>query len=218
MACPFNLFSRINNDPLLGPPDTTGTWVPGQPVSGNCANIVNANPAALPISGGHLGTLDVSGAIPGTYYFTYSVGGGACIDCTTVTVTINPEAQITANSIYCTTDVNGNVSCSRTFCDGDNTAYNLYSNFVNGTPTTGLTISTATGAGYVPGTSSATDDTFNPDVAGPGSYTFTFTLNNGDGTTPIGCTDCVKTAVINITVDSQPNAGIGQSVTLCNAG
>ena len=217
MACPFNLFSRINADPILGAPDTTGTWTAGQPVGGDCTDIVNANPAALPLTGGHLGTLDVSGAIPGTYYYTYVVGEGVCIDCTVVTVTINPEAVISFNNTYCTADVDGNVTCNRTFCDGDNTAYNLYTVFVNGTPTTGASWATAVTTGYVAGTSAVTDDTFNPDVAGPGSYTWPFTLNNGNGTPPFGCTACVATATITITVDGQPNAGIGQNVTLCNA-
>ena len=217
MACPINLFSRLAADPILGPPNTTGIWFAGQPVAGDCNNISNTNPAALPLTGGHLGTLDVSGAIPGTYFFTYVVGEDPCIDCSTVQVTINPQAELTFNATYCTADVDGNVTCNRTFCDGDNTAYNLYNVFLTGTPTTGASWSTAVGTGYVPGGATVTDDTFNPDVAGPGSYTFTFTLNNGDGTTPIGCTNCVRTAVINLTVDSQPNAGVPQNITLCNA-
>lgn len=212
MACPFNL-----RDALGGTPNTTGNWVPGAPNGGDCTDIVNTNPAAITITGGHLGTISTDNAPVGTYQFTYIVGASPCIECATVTVTVNQGTTILFNNTYCTADVNGNVECNRTLCDGDNTAYNLYTEFVNGTNTTNASWDVDPApAGYVPGTASVLDDTFNPDTAGVGTYQFIYTLNNGDGTTPVGCTNCVKTAVINITVDAQPNAGTNGNVTLCN--
>lgn len=209
MACSVNLKS------FLGTSDSGGTWAPGAPDGGDCTTLINTNPQAIAISGGDLGTIDVSAALAGTYEFTYVVGSPPCVDCATVTVTVNDGAVI-----------NGTVT-AESFCDNDNTDYNLFSRyFTVGTSTDGTWSNTGTlSSGYkgngvavgagTPG--NPQDDTFNPDLAGVGVYPFTYTVNHGDGTTPGGCDNCTETYTITLTVTALGNAGTNASVTLCNA-
>ena len=210
MACTYNLHSNLTGSPQPG-----GTWLPGSPNDGDCSDLINTNPQAISITGGDLGTIDVSGTLSGDYEFTYVVGSSPCQGCATVAVTVNEGAIIDA------------ALTSKTYCEDDATAYNLFTEFFNpGTDTDGAWTGGGTssagyfGNGLVQGLGTLTnpqDDTFTPSLAGVGTYLFIYTVNHGNGTTPPGCTNCVKQQNITITVTAAGNAGIpGPGVTLCN--
>jgi len=209
MACTYNLRTALG-----GSPQTGGTWSPGHPNSGDCADLINTNPQSVTITGGELGTIDASGIIAGEYEFTYVVGSAPCQGCATVTVTVEDGAFIDATLT------------SKTYCTDDDTDYVLFEEFFNpGTDTDGAWTGGGTssagykGNGVTVGAGTPTnpqDDTFNPSDAGVGSYTFIYTVNHGDGTTPGGCTNCVQSQTITIVVTAAGNAGTDGAVTLCN--
>ncbi len=70
--------------------------------------------------------------------------------------------------------------------------------------------------GYDANTAAGDDDTFNPLAATVGTYLFTYTVDNGDVTTPGGCTNCEATATLTINVVAAGDAGTNGAVTLCN--
>jgi len=215
MACSINLFSYLG-----GTPDTDGTWTlfSGGPVD----LAVNGAASATFSDGNALGTdnnttIDVSTSAAGTYVFRYSVaGGGSCEAAADVTVTV--EDGVVAG-----------VSQSIPKCSDDVVAYNIFDFFKGGnglgtgviavteSGTIGGTGTSTAGAGYSAGTSSPTDDTFTPSLAPVGAHVFTYTVDNGDGTTPAGCTNCEWSGTLTITVYELPNAGTAGNVTLCNA-
>ena len=204
MACTITLFNYLG-----GPPQTGGTWVltSGGPVDlsvngGATSTYSNGNPIGVT----HTVTIGVNDTAAGTYVFTYTVGSSPCDDTATVTVTVVDGAVAGTSNTY-------------TYCSSDGADKNLYSLLgMSPTPATDGVWSGigTTASGYVAGTASGTDNTFNPMAAGVGTYPFTYTVDNGDGTTPGGCDNCVDTAELTINVVAAGNAGTDGNVTLCN--
>lgn len=189
MACTINLFSM-----LTGSPDSGGSWAQS-----------GGNPQSLTLSGGHLGTVDFTGAIIGSYLFTYNIGTVPCNDSSTVTVTVNAGADSGETKSY-------------TYCNVDAVPKNLFG-LLGGTPDNDGTWSgngTAS-AGYSAGVGGdPTDNTFTPSLSAVGIFSFIYTVNHGDGTTPGGCTNCTSTTTMTITVTAAADAGGNGVVTVCN--
>lgn len=204
MACTITLF-----DYLGGTPDTGGTWVltSGGPTDlsvNGAATATYSNGNAIGVN--HTVTVGVNDTAAGSYVFTYSVGAVPCADTATVTVTVVDGAV-------------AGTDFTISYCDSDNTEKNLY-NLLGVTPlpeTDGTWSGSGTSSpGYTANTAAGNDDTFNPFDAGVGSYIFTYTVDNGNVTTPPGCTNCEDTATITINVVDTGDAGTNGAVTLCN--
>jgi len=205
MACTITLF-----DYLGGTPDTGGTWVltSGGPTDlsvNGAATATYSNGNAIGVT--HTVTIGVSDTPSGTYVFTYTVGSVPCSDTATVTVTVVDGAVAGTANTY-------------TYCDSDTTIYNIYSLLgVSPLPDTdGTWTNTGTmSSGHEANTASGSDDTFQPSASeGVGTYLFTYTVDNGDVTTPGGCTNCEDSVTITINVVDTGDAGTNGAVTLCN--
>ena len=189
MACSFDLYAQLG-----GTPDSGGLWTQ------------TGGPQSVPpsLTNPQLGTVDFTGALAGAYTYDYIVGTAPCDDTSTVTITVaeGAEAGIGADTIL---------------CDSDASVYTLY-NFLGGTPDVDGTWSGTgtTSPGYSAGGATPTDDTFQPSTAGVGKWTFVYTVNHGDTSTPAGCDNCIDTATIVITVTAAADAGTGVSLTVCN--
>jgi hypothetical protein len=61
--------------------------------------------------------------------------------------------------------------------------------------------------------SDPTDDTFDPSLAGAGTYVFTYTVTGNAGANGCVCADSVATVTINVT--EAFTAGTGGTVTIC---
>jgi len=216
MACSVNLFTGL----LGGTPNPGGNWTFITPASGSYDFLVNGLPVSLSagntVGTGHLVTVDVTDTPTGTYVFRYTVAGAGIGCSATADVTMNVVAGAVAGT-----------STSFTLCNTTNQAYNIY-NLVRGgstipssgpeNPGTELISTTGTwsgtgvaSSGHTAGTSSPTDNTFNPNTVTPGTYVFTYTVNQG-GT----CENCVDTADVTFIVVAAPNAGTANSITVCN--
>jgi hypothetical protein len=184
MACTTNLFDTLTPAGQAG-----GTWSQ------------TSGPQAVVLTGGHLGTIDASSLLSGTYVFEYN-GPTGCGGTSEVTVTINDGAV-------------AGTSATVALCGNDNTEYNLYDQLGNTPlPSTGGTWSGNT-TGVTVGTPADTNTTFNP-FGLTGTFVHTYTANNGDATTPVDCDNCVATATVTFTVDDPFNAGGNGAITLCN--
>jgi hypothetical protein len=218
MACSKNLY----DDLLGGTPGPGGEWtfqstgptsflVNGLPVSLSNGNTVGVN---------HLVDIDVSDTPTGTYIFRYTIEGSG----------IGCSAFADVNLIVVAGAVAG-TDTSFTLCNTTNQDYNLF-NLVRGgssIPATGPALAgtqaiSTTGTwsgtgiastGYTAGTSSPTDDTFNPNgvPVNPG-LVFTYTVEQG--TDPLICPNCKDVRNVTFVIVAAPDAGLTANVTLCN--
>ncbi|MDO5979419.1 gliding motility-associated C-terminal domain-containing protein [Flavivirga spongiicola] len=177
-AADFNLF-----DELGGFPQTGGNWTTN---------------SSLAITNGHLGTVNISTLIAGTYVFTYTIsGGGACPDgISTVTIIISPilssGTPSGANRTFCVSGLPSNFDLM-TLLDTDAD--------LGGVWTEGLSSSGT----VVPSSIDLTTGAFTP-ASSP--YNFTYSQNT---TTP--CPE--DSTTIQIVVLADPNAGTATNDTFC---
>lgn len=218
MSCPINLFTA-----LQGGPETNGTWVftsTTNPSSNLEASVNSESPAGIYNPGNSIGAagptphapvVDFSASANAEYVFTYTTGsGGACQDSAVVTVTVE-------DGVY------AGVDFAVTLCANENVEYNLW-NYINtsGTPTlpaAGLTAGwggDVSNAGYTAGLANdPQDDTFNPFNRMLGTVSFTYSVSRIG--TEENCANCADEATVTITVADAPNAGVGESITVCSA-
>ncbi|AUP78908.1 gliding motility-associated C-terminal domain-containing protein [Flavivirga eckloniae] len=174
-TAPFNLF-----DELGGMPDVGGTW---------------ASPPSITTTNGHLGTVDISASIAGTYVFTYSLNNApsACPPSTsTVTITISPRLSPGTPSptatVLCVSDLS-----------------------VNFDLTTLLNNDEDPGGQWTRGTLSTDPMVTSPiDLTAfiPGVYNFTYTQNR--------LTPCPEdSTTVQLEVVANPNAGTALNDSFC---
>lgn len=218
MACTKNLYEDL----LGGTPQPGGTWTFQS--TGPTSFQVNGLPATLSsgntVGTNHLVDIDVSDTPTGTYVFRYTIAGSG-IGCSSFAdVNLTVVAGAVAG-----TDV------SFTLCNTTNQAYNLY-NLIRGgssipasggevagsqaVSTTGVWSGTGVASsGYTAGTSSPTDDTFNPFGVTPNpSLVFTYTVSQGPNSAI--CPNCNDAKSVTFVIVAAPNAGTTANVTLCN--
>lgn len=176
--------------------DIGGAWTL---ISGPSGNTV------APLLVGDDPCIDFTVQPEGTYVFEYCGGVGACVDC----------AQYTFENLD-----TGDPGITQTieYCDNDTTEYVLFA-LIGATAGTDGAYSWAGSGTVSPGytnTGDATTDTFNPSVAGPGTYIFQLTCS------PIVAagfvqTSCCVDAVETLTIDviAAFDAGIGSMVAVC---
>ncbi len=168
----FNLFTS-----LLGSPDAGGIWTQ---LTGTTTTTIAGN------------TVDLNGAVAGTYTFQYTLTGTApCVNdvsVVTVNVTDAPDAG-TDNSVS---------ACN------SNASFNLFTSLI-GTPDAGGTWIQLTGT--TPNT--ITGNTVNLTGAAAGAYTFQYTVT--------GVAPCVNdVSVVTVNVSDAPDAGTDNTVSACN--
>lgn len=215
MACQITMFSNLG-----GTPDNGGTWVyNGVGTVDFIVDAVQATyaPAAQigTLNGGETTTLDVSPTPNGTYTFTYSAGLVPCIASAILTIIVNEGAI-------------AGVDYTVTVCNSDSQAYNLMDILAGGDGTgaqTGTVNQTGTftgggtaSSGYTPGSGTPEDDTFTPNIAGVvlGNNVFFYDVDTSGGGTP-GCDNCTDQATITFNVTDAADAGIDNTITLCNS-
>jgi large repetitive protein len=180
LGCPDTKTTSIT---VANPPDATIT-----PAGPFCATDLPTNLTAATAGGtwsgtgitnAALGTFDPAIAGAGSFTITYSVTVGGCSDSKTTSITVNPapDATITAAGPFCATDL-----------------------------ATNLTAATAGGTWSGTGITNAALGTFDPAIAGAGSFTITYSVTVG------GCSDSKTTS---ITVNPAPDATITAAGPFC---
>jgi hypothetical protein len=207
MACTTNLY-----DLLPAPKYPNGTWSQ----TFDCEGGAITNPAAVTINGGYLGTVNFNSVPDGVYKFAYTVMASPGCEpvCQEIDVTVIPGAY-------------AGVGGSFAFCNNDNTDY-LLADLLDGVEGNGVDPNIDDDGEWTSGTGNdgysdegtplvPLDDTYNPNGVAPGVYTFIYTVDHSEGDTPGGCTNCVATATLTITISAAPAVGGDGTATVCNA-
>ena len=212
MACQITMFSNLG-----GTPDAGGTWTyTGATTVDFIVDTVQGTYAPMATIGtggsGESTTIDVSPTPNGTYTFSYMAGAAPCDASAILTIEVNDGAIDIANF-------------SPTVCTSDMTAYNLF-DIIKGGDGTGTGVDPAdndgawsgggtASAGYAALTGVPTDDTFTPNGLTAGSYDFIYSVDHTGGGTP-GCDNCTATGTITFNVTLAADAGMNNTITLCN--
>ena len=205
MACTTNLY-----DLLPAPKYPNGTWSQAT----DCAGDPISNPQAVTINGGYLGTVNFDAVIAGVYRFSYTVEASPGCDPICVNIDVTVEAG-----------ANAGVGGEFDLCEDADPV--LLFDLLDGVAGNGIDPAIDTDGSWTSGTgyggysdggtpADPTDDTFDPSVDGPGVYTFVYTVDHSGPNTPGGCTNCVATATITITVSAAPVSGGDGTATVCN--
>ena len=202
----YNFTYTINNPPCAVDAETVAITVTSLPDAGTAAPspVCNSETAFDLFTqlvgndpGGTWTDDDATGALtgnifnaslvpPATYDFTYTVTAAGCpSDSETLSVTLTPSP-------------NAGVATPQTSCD-NLSSFDLF---------TGLTGNDAGGTwNDDDATGALTGNIFDPSVAGPGTYDFTYAASAP------GCPDDLET--VQVTVSAAPNAGTATPQTIC---
>ena len=105
-----------------------------------------------------------------------------------------------------------------TYCSNENSEINIF-NLLGTTSGTAPAWKSGSysGTGFTDqGNTNITDDTFNPSVAGNGTYTWTHELTSTGAYPSSACPSCTQEAVVTITVTDAPSPGVPANITVCN--
>lgn len=232
MACTKNL----RTDLLDSTADTGGTWTyNGYRTFGNYdgdkentgqfspGDTPASPPEELPSAGATMSgddpSVDLDGHTAGVYSFSYEVTGGSCTDTENVVLPLfdAPDAGEDTIINLCTTDASINLY-TQWGIDGTN-APNASTSGVGWHSGTGLAL---LGGAYNNNSTvnDITDDTFDPSIAGVGTYIFVYLeevdMSALSGFDASDCIDCTDRATVTVIVTQEPNAGSASNAAYCN--
>lgn len=208
MACVVDLFSALG-----GTPDTGGNWFYVSAPTINFAAGTCPTPGANAdydqydqVGTGEDICVDLTGVAAGTYVFRYVVPAESgpldcetgCTGCADITITVAESPENGAPVEYC----ENNMSC-----------INLYGLLGNTPSTDGNWACTGDcpdpnwGTGYS-NDDNGSNDCFMPSELGPGTYTFTYTVNSD-----VSCDNC--SASVEVTVNAAESAGEDAGIQVC---